>query len=103
MENPHVIFGVDMDADHFSPLASVHAGRERGPAFDQPVRIRQFGWLGVHGFPLLSQAAAHMTLATVVADAGFDSEENHRVAREDFGIRSLRGCQVPTPQLPTPN
>src|SRR5438128_659245 len=59
MENPDVIFRVDMDADHFSPLAAVHALWKRGPAFNQPIRIGQFGWLGVHGFTLLSQTAKH--------------------------------------------
>ncbi len=30
-----------------------------------------------------------MGLRTVLADAGFDSEANHRIARQDMGVRSL--------------
>ena len=39
--------------------------------------------------PLLSEAHARAELKTVAADAGFDSEANHRFAREELGIQSL--------------
>ena len=41
-------------------------------------------------FPwLLLTAAEGMPLETVLADAGYDSEDNHRLARDELGIRSL--------------
>jgi len=41
-------------------------------------------------FPLLLLSAAErMHLETVLADAGYDSEDNHRLARDELGIRSL--------------
>ena len=41
-------------------------------------------------FPwLLLNAAERMPLETVLADAGYDSEDNHRLARDELGIRSL--------------
>ena len=36
----------------------------------------------------MHQAALGVDWDRVLADAGFDSEENHRLAREDLGIRS---------------
>lgn len=39
--------------------------------------------------PLLSEAAARATVRIAVADAGYDSEDNHRVAREELGVRSI--------------
>ena len=42
--------------------------------------------------PLLVEAWGRMPgkrLKTVLADAGYDSEDNHRTARQDIGIRSL--------------
>src|SRR2546422_2180700 len=53
--------------------------------------------------PLLDQALDRVLLDTVLADAGYDSEPNHRHAREIRGVRSyippLHGR--PTPKLPT--
>jgi Transposase DDE domain len=53
--------------------------------------------------PLLDQALDHMLLDTVLADAGYDSEPNHRHAREIRGVRSyippLHGR--PTEKLPS--
>jgi hypothetical protein len=41
-------------------------------------------------FPwLLLTAAERMHVETVLADAGYDSEDNHRLARNELGIRSL--------------
>jgi hypothetical protein len=41
-------------------------------------------------FPwLLLNAAERLPVETVLADAGYDSEDNHRLARHELGIRSL--------------
>lgn len=42
-----------------------------------------------HFPPLLAQAAARARLGTVLADAGFDSEANHQLARQDYQMQSL--------------
>ena len=42
-----------------------------------------------HFVPLLLEAATHMPLDWVLADAGYDSEDNHRLARDELGLRSL--------------
>lgn len=42
-----------------------------------------------HFVPLLLWAAERMPLAIVLADAGYDSEDNHRLAWDELGIRSL--------------
>jgi hypothetical protein len=39
--------------------------------------------------PLLEQARQRMKIKVVVADAGYDSEANHLVARDRLGIRSI--------------
>jgi hypothetical protein len=39
--------------------------------------------------PLLLDATRRMPLEFVLADAGYDSEDNHRLARQELGIRSL--------------
>jgi hypothetical protein len=39
--------------------------------------------------PLLSDALRSMLLECLVADAGYDSESNHRFAREQCGVRTL--------------
>ncbi|WP_245870488.1 hypothetical protein [Teichococcus rhizosphaerae] len=36
--------------------------------------------------PVMRQATSIMTFGTVLADAGFDAEYNHRLCREDLGI-----------------
>ena len=38
---------------------------------------------------LLARTTSHSTLERLVADAGYDSEANHRLAREEHGIRSI--------------
>jgi hypothetical protein len=56
-----------------------------------------------HFTPLLLWAAERMPLEMVLADAGYDSEDNHRLARQELGIRSVipatggrPGAQEPT-------
>jgi hypothetical protein len=39
--------------------------------------------------PLVSEARRLMRLARMTADAGYDSESNHRLAREQLGIRTI--------------
>jgi hypothetical protein len=39
--------------------------------------------------PLLSDAQRAIRLACMTADAGYDSEANHRLAREHYGIRTV--------------
>jgi hypothetical protein len=42
-----------------------------------------------HFAPLMLDASRRMSLEFGLADAGFDSEDNHRLARDELGIRSL--------------
>jgi hypothetical protein len=42
-----------------------------------------------HFAPLMMQAASGARLRVVLADAGFDSESNHRLARIELGVRSV--------------
>ena len=42
-----------------------------------------------HFAPLLTQALTRARLDVALADAGYDSEANHRLARIDLGVRSL--------------
>ena len=53
--------------------------------------------------PLLEEALRQVRLATVLADAGYDSEGNHRHARERRGVRSVIPATAgrPTTKLPT--
>jgi hypothetical protein len=53
--------------------------------------------------PLLQEALRQVRLDTVLADAGFDSEPNHRHAREEQGVRSVIPATAgrPTTKLPT--
>jgi hypothetical protein len=60
-------------ASHFFTAATVTLG----PSNDSP----QFR-------PILHQACLAVSWDRVLGDAAFDSEENHRLAREDLGIRS---------------
>jgi hypothetical protein len=52
---------------------------------------------------LLFHAWRRATVAVVVADAGYDSEANHRIARQDMGVRSIipPGIGRPTSKPPT--
>jgi hypothetical protein len=53
--------------------------------------------------PLLDASVAHLTVDTVLADAGHDSEANHRHARESLGVKSAIPPQIgrPTTKPPT--
>lgn len=50
----------------------------RGPSGDQP---------GLP--PALEQAEGHIHFHRLLADAGYDSEKNHKVCREQFGVESV--------------
>jgi hypothetical protein len=52
---------------------------------------------------LLYDAWRRRTVAVVVADAGYDSEANHRIARQDMNVRSIiaLGIGRPTSKLPS--
>ena len=56
-----------------------------------------------HFTPLLLWAAERMPLEMVLADAGYDSEDNHRLARQELGIRSVipATCGRPGAKGPT--
>lgn len=53
--------------------------------------------------PLLTDACRRSTVRVVVADAGYDSEPNHRIAREDMRVRSIIPPYAgrPTEKLPS--
>jgi hypothetical protein len=53
--------------------------------------------------PLLDATLANVPIGSALADAGFDSEANHRYAREDCGVRSFIPATSgrPTTKLPT--
>jgi hypothetical protein len=53
--------------------------------------------------PMLTAASRCGKVKTAVADAGYDSEDNHRIARQDMGVRSIipPGIGRPTSKLPT--
>lgn len=56
-----------------------------------------------HFVPLLLWAQERMPLERVLADAGYDSEDNHRLARDELGIRSVipATCGRPGVNAPT--
>lgn len=53
--------------------------------------------------PLLDATLANVQVASALADAGYDSEPNHRYARETRGVRSFIPATIgrPTSKLPT--
>jgi hypothetical protein len=53
--------------------------------------------------PLLDNTLANVQVESALADAGYDSEANHRYAREQCGIRSFIPATIgrPTEKLPT--
>jgi hypothetical protein len=53
--------------------------------------------------PLLEKVLPRVKLLTVLADAGYDSEPNHRYAREERGVRSVLPATAgrPTTKPPT--
>jgi hypothetical protein len=54
-----------------------------------------------HFVPLLRQAKARMRLRVALADAGYDSEANHREARQGMGVRSIIPATSGRPGAPT--
>jgi hypothetical protein len=42
-----------------------------------------------HFVPLMLDAARRMSLEFALGDAGFDSEDNHRLCRQELGVRSI--------------
>jgi hypothetical protein len=52
--------------------------------------------------PLLRQVLTRLRLDTVVADAGYDSEPNHRFARQQCGVRSVIPATIGRPSEKPP-
>ena len=52
--------------------------------------------------PLLFHAWRRAPVRTVVADAGYDSEANHRIARLDMGVRSVIPPKIGRPSAEPP-
>jgi hypothetical protein len=52
--------------------------------------------------PLLFDAWRRAGVRTVVADAGYDSEDNHRLARLDMGVRSVIPPKIGRPSQKAP-
>ena len=52
--------------------------------------------------PLLDAALAHVRIGSALADAGYDSEPNHRYAREARGVKSFIPAEIgrPSPNPP---
>ena len=53
--------------------------------------------------PLLDAALATVRLAAVLADAGYDSEPNHRYARDQHGVRSFIPAKIGRPTSKPPS
>jgi hypothetical protein len=51
----------------------------------------------LHFVSLMLDAARRMPLEFALADAGFDSEDNHRLARQELGIRSVIPATIGRP------
>lgn len=47
--------------------------------------------------PLLREACRRAPVRTTAADSGFDSEDNHRLAREELGVRSIIPAKIGRP------
>jgi hypothetical protein len=65
-------------AVHAASHLILAAGASTGMGSDSP-----------HFVPLMLDASRRMPLDFALADAGFDSEDNHRLARRKLGIRSV--------------
>lgn len=52
--------------------------------------------------PMLAQALRRGKVKTVVADAGYDSEDNHRVARLQWKVRSIIPARIGRPTTKPP-
>src|SRR5262245_1747589 len=72
------------DCDTHLLLAAIP---RRGPAVD----VDRF-------VPLLESALKRVKLTTVLADAGYDSEANHRHARQGRGVRSVMPAGIGRPR-----
>jgi hypothetical protein len=53
--------------------------------------------------PLLTDACRRAPVKTAVADGGFDSEPNHRMARHDLGVRSIIPAAIGRPTAKPPS
>ena len=73
-------------AVHAASHLILAAGASTGTGSDSP-----------HFVPLMLDAAGRMPLEFVLTDAGFDSEDNHRLARQELGIRSLIPATIGRP------
>jgi hypothetical protein len=73
---------------HRYPKLGVVADNERH--FILAMRVGQGPRPDVDEFaPLLSEAVRSVRIGLMLGDAGYDSEENHRLAREGHGIRTV--------------
>jgi hypothetical protein len=73
---------------HRYPKLGVVADNERH--FILAMRVGQGPRPDVDEFaPLLSEAVRSVRIGLMLGDAGYDSEENHRLAREEHGIRTV--------------
>jgi hypothetical protein len=63
----------------------------RGPAVDTDRFV-----------PLLKEALLNIRITTALADAGYDSEANHRYAREQRGVRSIIPAEIGRPSSKPP-
>jgi hypothetical protein len=57
----------------------------------------------IHLKKLLEQSNSNLSIKTITADAGYDSEANHTYTREVLGIHSIINPRVgrPTKKLPS--
>jgi hypothetical protein len=74
---------------HSHLLVAVLVGRGPRPDVDRFV-------------PLLDATLANVPVASVLADAGYDSEPNHRYAREQCGVRSFMPAKHGRPSAKPP-
>lgn len=81
--------GIVIDRDSYLVLAGIPSW---GPSPDI-----------LHWKTAIQETTKRRKLHTLLADAGYDSEEAHRFAREDHGIRSIIPNRIgrPTTKLPT--
>lgn len=56
-----------------------------------------------HFVPLMLDAARRMPLEFALADAGFDSEDNHRLARQELNVRSIIPATIGRQSTKPPN
>ena len=62
---------------HTSSYLWLAAEVARGPGYDAP-----------HLIPVVTQGSKELQWDRILADAGYDSEDNHRVLRNTLGVRS---------------